>query len=76
MALHLIFYYIRGMKKSIEDKINELIAKAKASNIPSTRSGRVSGEQDSLSKAITNKKDADMFLAELELAIKMAHEQQ
>jgi hypothetical protein len=63
------------MKKSIEDKINEIIKMAQASKPSSTQTKKLSGEGDSLSKAITNKKDADMFLAELELAIKMAHKQ-
>jgi hypothetical protein len=64
------------MKKSVEDKINEIIKMAQASKSSSTPTKKLSGEGDSLSNAITNKKDADMFLAELELAIKMAHKQQ
>jgi hypothetical protein len=63
------------MKKSIEDKINEIIKMGQASKTSSTQTKKLSGEGDSLSKAITNKKDADMFLAELELAIKLAHKQ-
>lgn len=64
------------MKKIIEDKINELIKTARASKVNSTPTKRLSGEQDSLSKAITNKVDAAIFLAELDALIKLAHEQQ
>jgi len=66
------------VKKSIQDKIDALIKQAKASNLPnsSMENKNSIAVNDSLVKAIRNKKDADIFLAELELAIKMAHEQQ
>jgi hypothetical protein len=63
------------VKKEIQDKIDAIKKQAQASKPSSTQTKKLSGEGDSLSKAITNKKDADMFLAELELAIKLAHKQ-
>lgn len=72
----MLFYYIRDMKKEVQDKIDAIKKMAQASKPSSTKTRKLSGDGDSLSNAITNKKDADMFLAELELAIKMAHEQQ
>ena len=63
------------MKKSVEDKINEIIKTAQASKVSSTPTRRLSGEEDSLSKAITNKVDAAIFLAELDTLIKLANEE-
>lgn len=65
------------MKKSIQDKINDVKKLAQASSVdyPIKEKKSAVHAQDSLSKAITNKKDADLFLAELEAVIKMAQKQ-
>lgn len=62
------------MKKTIQDKINSIKKLAQASSVDHSLKKRKSSTtvQDSLSKAITNQKEADLFLAELEAAIKIA----
>jgi hypothetical protein len=64
------------VKKTIQDKIDDIKKRAEASNEDYSINKKKSSisVQDSLSKAITNKKDADLFLAELEAAIKIAQE--
>jgi hypothetical protein len=64
------------VKGNIQDKINGFKKLAKASNVDySLKEKKISTTvQDSLSKAITNQKEADLFLAELEAAIKIAKE--
>jgi hypothetical protein len=64
------------MKKEVQEKIDAIKKQAQASKPSSTRTTRLSGEEDSLSKLITNQREADIFLAELEAAIKLAHKQQ
>jgi hypothetical protein len=64
------------VKKEIQDKIDAIKKQAKASKPNSRPTRRLSGEQDSLSKAITNKVDAAIFLAELDTLIKLANEEQ
>jgi hypothetical protein len=66
------------VKKEIQDKIDAIKKQAKASKMSSsgTTTRRLSGEEDSLSKAITNKVDAAIFLAELDTLIKLANEEQ
>jgi len=65
------------VKKSIQDKINDIkkLAQASSADYPIKEKKSSTRAQDSLSKAIRNKKDADIFLAELEAAIKMAQKQ-
>lgn len=63
------------MKQSIQHKIGDLKKLAQASRNISSNEKKTSIEvQDSLAKAITNKKEASLFLAELEAAIKLAQE--
>ena len=64
------------MKGNIQDKINGFKKLAEASRVEySLKEKKISSTvQDSLSRAITNQKEADLFLAELEAAIKMARE--
>ena len=65
------------MKKEVQDKIDAIIAMAKASNLKSTSRSKSSlTTQDSLSKAIRNKEDADKFLKELEIVIKYGQEKE
>lgn len=61
------------MTPSIQKKIDELVALSKVKRSESTlvESNKIASN-DSLLKAIRNKKEADIFLAELDLAIKMA----
>jgi hypothetical protein len=65
------------VKKEVQDKIDAIIAQAKASGLESSKSKSKSSinSQDSLAKALTNKKDADKFLNELEVLIKFAQDQ-
>jgi hypothetical protein len=66
------------VKKVIQDKLDDIKKLAKASSEDHTLNEKKSSitVQDSLSKAIRNKKDAAIFLAELEAAFKMAQEEQ
>jgi hypothetical protein len=62
------------VKGKIQDKINGLKKMAEASRMAYTtreKETSVPG-QDSLSKTITTQKEANIFLAELEAAIKIA----
>jgi len=62
------------VKGNIQDKINGFKKLAEASRVDSSIKEKKGSTtvQDSLSKAITNQKEADLFLAELEAAIKIA----
>lgn len=64
------------MKQSIQDKINDIkkLAQTSSAAYPVKERKNSIPVQDSLAKAIRNQKEADIFLAELELAIKKAHE--
>jgi len=62
------------VEKKIQNKIDDLIRMARASRPAYTareEKTTVTG-QDSLSKIITTKEEANIFLAELEAVIKMA----
>ncbi len=61
------------MTPTIQKKIDEIIALSKVKRSESTPVEiNKTASNDSLLKAIRNKKEADIFLAELDLAIKMA----
>jgi hypothetical protein len=62
------------MKPTIEDKINAIykLAESSKGHVSSKPKKMVANTEDSLYKAITNKKDADIFLAELDAAFKLA----
>jgi hypothetical protein len=62
------------MKPTIEDKINAIykLAESSKGNVPSKPKKMVANTEDSLYKVITNKKDADIFLAECDAAFKLA----
>jgi hypothetical protein len=64
------------VKKSIQDKIDAIKKQARASSAAYSVKERKNpmAAQDSLAKVIRNQKEADIFLAELETAIKKAHE--
>lgn len=64
------------MKKSIRNKIEGFKKLAQASKEAgcSVKHNNFSRTEDSLSKLITNQRDADFFMAELRAAIKMAKE--
>jgi hypothetical protein len=65
------------VKKTIQDKINAIINMAQTSGLDYYAKNKKSttSAPDSLSQAITNKKDAAIFLAELEACIKLANEE-
>lgn len=65
------------MKKEIQDKIDAIKKMARNSPLGMSKEGNRNAinVNDSLVKTIRNKKDAAIFMAELEAAIKMAQEQ-
>jgi hypothetical protein len=64
------------VKDTLQDKINKLkqMAEASKENFSSREKKSSIEVSDSLAKAITNKKDAVIFMAELDAAIKIAQE--
>ena len=64
------------MKETLQDKINKLkqMADASKENFSSKEKKTSIAVSDSLAKSITNKKDAAIFMAELDAAIKIAQE--
>jgi hypothetical protein len=64
------------VKDTLQDKINKLKQMAEASKENFSSKGKKTSIEvsDSLARAITNKKDAAIFLAELDAAIKIAQE--
>jgi hypothetical protein len=64
------------VKDSLQDKINKLkqMAAASKENFSSTGKKTSIEVRDSLAKAITTKKDAVIFMAQLDAAIKIAQE--
>ncbi|WP_018342830.1 hypothetical protein [Cytophaga aurantiaca] len=63
------------MKSAVQNKIDSLIemSEKNSSNIPSVNLN-VNSNNDSLSKAIRTKRDADIFRNELEAAIRLSKE--
>jgi hypothetical protein len=66
--------HLHQMKPTIEDKINAInkLAESSKGYVSSKPKKMVANTEDSLYKVITNKKDADIFLAELDAAFKLA----
>ena len=64
------------MKKEVQDKIDAIIKQAQTtgSDYYAKYGKSTSTTQDSLSKVIRNKKEADEFLTQLEALIKYAQE--
>ena len=64
------------MKETLQDKINKLkqMAEASKENFSSKEKKTAVEVSDSLARSITNKKDAAIFMAELNAAIKIAQE--
>ncbi len=61
------------MKQEVQEKINRIRELAKSSSQPLDKKGqKFSQQSDSLSQAIRNAKEADMFLAELDAAFILA----
>ena len=61
------------MKQSIQDKIEQIKELAKTQHlVGKIASAAVSNNEDSLLKAIRNKEEATVFMAELDAAIKVA----
>ncbi len=66
------------IKQSVQDKIDRMKKLAKESNSKSADSKKRSSisREDSLAKIITTQKQADVFMADLETAIRIAQEKQ
>ena len=61
------------MKQSIQDKIEQIKELAKTQHlVGKIASAEVSNNEDSLLKAIRNKEEATVFMAELDAAIKVS----
>ncbi|MCC6370761.1 MAG: hypothetical protein IT236_07150 [Bacteroidia bacterium] len=60
------------MKENIRDKIKKVVALANSSVKENNSAPIEYPSNDSLSKSIRNKQEADIFLAELDAAFKMA----
>ncbi len=60
------------MKQSIQNKIEAFTKLAKSQHLVSNSPANVSSREDSLLKAIRNKGEADLFIAELEAVIKIS----
>lgn len=65
--------YICVMKRSIQNKIEQIQSLAKSQHLSSAGSSvRSTSVNDSLAEAIRNEKDATLFMAELDAVIKIA----
>jgi hypothetical protein len=69
-----MFSYFQQMNSIIEDKINAIykLAESSKGHVSSNPKKMVANTENSLYKVITNKKDADIFLAEVDAAFKLA----
>lgn len=66
-------YYICCVKQSIQNKIEQIKKLAQTQHLAGKiASVEVSNNEDSLLKAIRNKQEAAVFLAELDAAIKVS----